>query len=143
MIDYFGRVIQGMSSGAVRCPVRAALLFALLLLVACHLVGALHGPGFATLPVHAAVDGCSHAAAEHSADRAPDHGGGHTEVVDHAVDRLRSPADHAVTDPGDTAPLTHTPRAVPGPSGPVGAEPLRGGTGGGQATLTRLCVLRQ
>lgn len=143
MIDYFEYVVQGMSSGAVRRPVRAALLFALLLLVACHLVGALHGPGFATASAHAAVDGCSHAAAVHSADRAPGHGGGHTDVVDHAVDRLRSPADHAITDPGDTAPLTYAPRAVPGPSGPVGAEPLRGDTGGGQATLTRLCVLRR
>jgi hypothetical protein len=132
-----------MSSGAVRRPVRAALLFALLLLVACHLVGALHGPGFATLSVHAAVDGCSHASAEHSVDRAPDHGGGHADVVDHAVDRLRSPADHTITDPGDTAPLTHTPRAVPGPSDLVGAQPLRGDAGGGRATLTRLCVSRR
>lgn len=143
VIGYFVVVIPGMCSRAVRRQVRAALLFALLLLVGCHLVGALHGPGFATLSAHAAVDGCSHAAAEHRADRAPDHGDGHTDVVDHAVDRLRNPADRAVTDPGDTAPLAYTPRAVSGPSDREGPEPLRGDTGGSQATLTRLCVLRR
>jgi hypothetical protein len=142
VIDYVELVIPGTSSKAVGRPLRAALLFALLLLVGCHLVGALHGPWFATLSTHAAVEGCSHAVAEHSVDRAPGHGGGHADVVDHAVDRVRTPADRAITDPGDMAPLTYTPRSVSGPSDREGPEPSRGGTGG-QATLTRLCVLRR
>jgi hypothetical protein len=142
VIDYLGFMIPGMCSGAVRRPVRAALLFALLLLVGCHLVGALHGPGFATLSAQAVVDGCSHAA-ERSADRAPGHGDGHADVVDHTVDRLRAPAGRAIADPSDTAPLTYAPRAVPGPSDLAGPEPVRGDPAGGRATLTRICVLRR
>ncbi len=127
-------------------PAPSVLLIGLILLVASHLVGALHGPGFLGphKPLTTANVVLSTAPAEPLAF-GPEHGHDHDvfeDTVEHAVDRVRVSADRPVHDPELVEPVVDRPgmspspgRAVPGDGVPV--------QGVGRSACARHCVWRQ
>ncbi|MFI6008671.1 hypothetical protein ACIBAG_07545 [Streptomyces sp. NPDC051243] len=146
-------MISVMVGSRVQRPVPSVLLIGLILLVASHLVGALHGPGFlgshqpfsavgvvqSAAPVEAEAIGSGHGH-DHGHDR--DHEV-HEDTVEHAVDRVRSSVDgpaHApqIEEPATgllaaSAPLGHA--AGPGVGVPDPA--------GGRSACALHCVWRQ
>src|SRR5213080_2061106 len=83
-------------------PVPSVLLFGLMLLVASHLVGALHGPGFLGphTPLFTSASATLPSAAAEPVALGSGHGDGHShdhdvfeDSVEHAVDRVRVSSD--------------------------------------------------
>lgn len=138
-----------MAGSRAQRPVPSVLLIGLILLVASHLVGAVHGPGF--LGPHkplTAVGVVQSVAAVEAEAVESGHGHGHDhelheDTVEHAVDRVRSSADgpvHApqIADPVTSrlvarAPLSHA-------AGPAEGVPE---PSGGRSACARHCVWRQ
>jgi hypothetical protein len=129
-------------------PVLSVLLLGLVLLVAAHLLGALHGPGFARhTPVagsavsHAALVDAPHAVA--TPGPAHHHDYGFDDSIEHAVDRLRAPADQAIDAPGDAGPFTYEAAAVAVPA--VSAAGTLGAHGPSEAGSAHAlhCIWRQ
>lgn len=145
---------------------RAALLLGLLWLVAVHLVGALHGPGFlGPYTAHSAAvcgeqavlvaasgdrpharpqdDGPGQQARGRGHGRGHEHG--HDDGVTHAVDRLRASTGAPVGAPGTAVALPADPvvaTAAPAspPGRPRGSPPC---AGDGRSALALHCVRRQ
>ncbi|MDF2264979.1 hypothetical protein P2Q00_05910 [Streptomyces coacervatus] len=142
-------MIRVMVGGRVqRRSVPSALLIGLILLVAPHLLGALHGPGFLgpQQPLINASAAQSVATAEEAASGSDhDHGDGHESVEDfvpHPVDRVRDSADHPVPAPQlaglvISRPVTRASVDRVGPRDGVPWPP------GGRSACARHCLWRQ
>jgi hypothetical protein len=131
-----------------RRPASSLLLIGLILLVASHLLGALHGPGFVGPHQPLTVGGVTQSAAvAETAVTESDHGHGHDhevfeDTVAHAVDRVRDSADHPAHAPQIAEPVMDRPvtSALSGRADPSGGDP---GPPGGRSACARLCVWRQ
>ncbi|MFC4467327.1 hypothetical protein ACFPH6_22830 [Streptomyces xiangluensis] len=146
MIDYVVCVIFAMAGSRTQRPAPSVLLIGLILLVASHLLGALHGPGF--LGPHqplTAVGAVQSVSAVEAEAVGSGHGHGHEfleDTVEHAVDRVRPSADGPVHSPQIAEPVTSRlvasaslSQAGPGDGVP---EPANG-----RSACARHCVWRQ
>lgn len=141
-----------MAGSRAQRPVPSVLLIGLILLVASHLVGALHGPGFLGphKPLTAVGVVQSVAAVEtETVESGHGHGHGHDhhhefheDTVEHAVDRVRSSADGPVHSPQIDEPTTSrlAASASLGHARPEDGDPE---PSGGRSACTRHCVWRQ
>lgn len=136
-------------SRTTRRTAPSVLLIGLILLVAPHLLGALHGPGFvgSHQPL-TAVGAAQPVAVAKAAATGSDHGHGHghghehEDTVAHAVDRVRGTAGHPVDAPQIVEPVTGLPvtSASPGHADPRDGVP---GPPGGRSACARHCIWRQ
>ena len=139
------RVMVG--SRAQRRPMLSVLLIGLILLVASHLVGALHGPGFLGPhePVTLTASTTPSTTAVEPLAFGPEHGHGHDirdDSVEHSVDRVRASTDRPAHAANLVEPVVDRPvtGASPGPAAPRGGAPP---PAGGRSPCVRLCVWRQ
>lgn len=143
------RVMVGSRAQSRRAP--SVLLIGLILLVASHLVGALHGPGFhgPHKPLFPIAGVALQAPAMEPVAIESDHGHGHhhdvhEDTVDHAVDRVRDSSDPDRTAPAPqlVEPVADHPAtsASPHVAGPGDGGPS---PGGGRSACARHCVWRQ
>ncbi|MFD4509285.1 hypothetical protein [Streptomyces sp. NPDC058457] len=132
---------------ARRGSLPSVLLLGLILLVAAHLVGALHGPGF--LGPHQPIT-TTHvpvSTAKEQVASGTDHGHHHGDASDedslqHAVDRVRDSADLPVHIPDLVAPVLDRPDTHPslGRAGPTDSDSA---PDGGRSACVRHCLWRQ
>ncbi|MGP4086082.1 hypothetical protein [Streptomyces sp. KR55] len=141
-------MISVMAGSRAQRPVPSVLLIGLILLVASHLVGALHGPGFlgphkSLSPVGVVQPVAPVKAEAVEAGHGHDHDHEfHEDTVEHAVDRVRSAADGPAHAPQIDEPATG--QLVT--SGSLGhARPEAGvpEPAGGRSACARHCVWRQ
>lgn len=142
-------VIRVMVGSRVRGrPAPSVLLIGFILLVASHLLGALHGPGFLgphtpLMPLRAAQP---IAVAEAIGSAHEQHHEHHHEIfedtVEHAVDRVRVSADGPLHAPQPVEPVIDQPitHASPDRAGPDSGVPW---PPGGRSVCARHCVWRQ
>ncbi|WP_369224140.1 hypothetical protein AB5J52_25705 [Streptomyces sp. R39] len=137
---------------AQRRPLPTALLLGLMLLVAAHLVGALHGPGF--LDPHHSVAGthvrvptakvqvASATDHDHGQGQGHRHGDASEDSLQHAVDRVRDSADLPVRVPHLAEPALDRPDTHPwlGRAGPTAGDSA---PDGGRSACVRHCLWRQ
>ena len=133
-------------SCALRRPAPSALFIGLIVLVASHLVGALHGPGFVgPHKVVTASSAPSTVIAEPVAHRSR-HGHGHDvfdDSLEHAVDRVRVNADLPARAPQPVGPMVaHRPATSPSLER---AAPADGASAPahGRSACAQHCVWRQ
>ncbi|MFF4113620.1 hypothetical protein [Streptomyces sp. NPDC001714] len=127
-------------------PLPTVLLLGLILLVASHLVGALHGPAFLGphQPITTTHVMVSTAKEQTASD--PDHGRRHGDASDdtlqHAVDRVRDSADLPAHAPQLLEPVVDRPDTHPwlGRAGPTDSDPA---PDGGRSACVRHCLWRQ
>jgi hypothetical protein len=130
-------------------PLLSTLLIGLVLLVAAHLLGALHGPGFTAS--HASLPGvaCSHPASVGSShvEAAPGPGHEHQQrgngEIEHAVDRLRAPADQAPAVAEAAESFSYEAAVSTLPSGLAERPGNSHSPPDGRSTLVLHCVWRQ
>lgn len=139
---------------ARRRPLPTVLLLGLMLLVAAHLVGALHGPGFLGLhhPItgtHVQVPTAKEQVAsgtdhdhDHGRGQGHRHGDASEDSLQHAVDRVRDSADLPVRIPHLVEPALDHPGTHPwlGRAGPTDSDPA---PDGGRSACVRHCLWRQ
>ncbi|MEV8547802.1 hypothetical protein [Streptomyces sp. NPDC051572] len=139
------RLRSGARSGGRSC--RVGLLLGLVVLIAAHLAGSVHGSSFAGPYMSIAATTCHHHADAHGGTMAPSPGHDHRADghIDHAADRPRAAADDTAAGPDHDA-LSPLPPAPPG--SPAGQIALHRPSGvsrppGGPSTLALHCVWRQ
>jgi hypothetical protein len=127
-------------------PLPTVLLLGLILLVASHLVGALHGPGFldphqSITTTHVLVPSAKEQMASDS-DHGHRHGDASDDSLQHAVDRVRDSADLPVHAPQLIEPVVDRPdtHPFPGRAGPTDSDSA---PDGGRSACARHCVWRQ
>ena len=131
-------------------PAPSVLLIGFILLVACHLLGALHGPGFLgphtpLMPLRAVQPAAAAEAVEAAKAIGSDHDHRHEifeDTIEHAVDRVRVAADGPLHAPQLVEPVVDQPDtyASPGRDGPDSGVPW---PPGGRSACARHCVWRQ
>jgi hypothetical protein len=133
--------------GATGRPARITLLLGLVLLVVAHLGGAVHGPAFEGPHTLVTAVGCPASSTVTGAsptDRREHHGGGHDDMLDHTVDRLRGPVGPAGGGGGHAVPFPYAPAADAVPAARSTDRPHSGpGHTNGRIRTTLLCVSRQ
>ncbi|MFF7647528.1 hypothetical protein [Streptomyces canus] len=137
------RVMVG--SRALRRPAPSVLLIGLILLVASHLLGALHGPGFLGPHQPFAMASAPVSRATEQMASGPDHGHGHDvfdDAVEHAIDRVRVPVDRPFHAPQPAEPVVDRPRLHPF-SGRADSRDGVPAPGGGRSVCARHCLWRQ
>jgi hypothetical protein len=133
--------------GASGRPARVTLLLGLVLLITAHLGGAVHGPAFEGPHTLVSAVGCpvhSKATGALPTDRHEHHGGGHDDMLDHTVDRLRGPVGPAAGGVGHAVPYAYAPAADAVPDNRAADRSLAvPGRANGRIRTTLLCVSRQ
>lgn len=133
-------------------PAPSVLLIGFILLVASHLLGALHGPGFLgphapLMPLRAvqpttAAEAVEVAGAEATGSDHEHHHEVFEDTVEHAIDRVRVSADGPLHAPQPVEPVIDQPftHASPDRAGPDSGLPW---PPGGRSACARHCVWRQ
>ncbi|MEW1773343.1 hypothetical protein [Streptomyces sp. NPDC086777] len=127
-------------------PLPTVLLLGLILLVASHLVGALHGPAFLgphrpITTMHVRVPTAEEQTASGS-DHGHRHGDASEETIPHAVDRVRDSAGLPVHAPRLLEPVADRPGTHPRP-GRAGPTESDSAPDGGRSACVRHCLWRQ